>query len=252
MADLPGQVGVSFGGTGVKGGNALVGIVLAPSVLFLNHTGVVADVNGDDALCNTDGAHWYARSTSGHGSVSGTEDTLLSPTTWSVSHPYNSTWDQAAWLQNNSNLGNALEGGLYSGYFPYNGSWTNGLLGYYTINNGGAGANNGTFLPTNKNLGLGVQSGANGVFVYNNTDNALIVWFNSNYAVSTPAVNMSQGEVTQTSGTWMGNGSGYPNEAFWLASGSSSWQLWGQNTPCANSPYWDNKATNYSWTAGGY
>ncbi len=230
-----------------------VASLLVTGSLMLSTVTASADVDSWLQGCTQPTAHWYARAVSGYGNTTGTEDTLNTPSQWSVDQAASSTWDQAAWLNNDNNIQNALEGGLYSGYFGYDGSWTNSMRPYYTINQGESGQENSSVsIPENHNIALGVESGSGGVFVYDNTTSQSLSWFNTDYTVSLPAVNDAQGEVTATTNTWMGNGSGYPNEAFYLPQGSATWYLWGVNNTCANSPYWINRASAYSWTSGGY
>jgi hypothetical protein len=216
------------------------------SLFVLALSGIVR-ADSESWLGNCQFYNWYARSVSGHGTgVAGTMDQVSTPSTWSVDQSKNSTWDQAAWLVSDTNINQALEVGLYSGYFPYDGSWTNGMLPYYTYNNGATGGRYGSpdYIPSDVLASIGAEANAQGSFVWNYV-------FLTNYAVY-DAVNMAQGEVTQSTATYMGNGTGYANEGYWLPGGSSTWYPWGFETTCANSPYWIDAYNSNHWTAGGY
>jgi hypothetical protein len=161
------------------------------------------------------------------------------------------TWDEAAWATNDYNGQNGQEVGIYSGYFPNNGSWTNGMLTYTTIGNGAQGWR-GIGVPAN--TWVAVLAVGNGAEVY--WANAYRWVFSLSYGINGPVVNSAQGEVEDFSGnggaTWMGNGGGYWNEGMWSPDGGSHWYWWGFNNDCANSPYWASHYNNTTWAAGGY
>ena len=194
--------------------------------------------------CYTDGNHWYARATSGYGSnVQGTDVGTFTPTVWSTNSTVNGTWDQAAWANNDNIFNNALEVGFYSGFFPYDGTFTAGLQPYYTVDNGATGSEyTGLFVPGGTYVDSNAVSNSN-VFVYT-------YGFLLNYTVGSPVLNDSQGEVV--GGAWMGNGTGYPNLGWWKAVGVNGWNAWGYHSDCANSPYYIVAGGPQGWTSGGF
>jgi hypothetical protein len=186
---------------------------------------------------------YYARATSGFGTtVRGTQVITLTPTSWSVDSP-DSAWDEAAWLVKETNGNNALEVGFYSGWFPYDNSWTDGLVPFYTVNNGSPGF---------RLYGQYVPGGAWAYMEANHWAAARVggYEFNIRYSVGTPRLNLSQGEIINSDQTWMGGGAG---EAFWGFWGDGSyWYAWGHHNDCSNSPYWITSQGPYAWTNGGY
>ncbi|MGH7868013.1 MAG: hypothetical protein ACREP9_10400 [Candidatus Dormibacteraceae bacterium] len=203
------------------------------------------------STCQAAPGHWYAAAVSGYSNGdNGTAITTFTPTTWSVDHSVNSTWDNAAWLTNVNNLSNSVEGGIYSGYFGYNNSWTSGLLAYWTKNDGASGGNGTSFLPTNE---LATFYVSNGATIHAYVGGNLYGLFRLAYAVQAPEANFSQGEVTKTTNTWMGPGSGEQFTGYWSPDGKlADFYTWGFHNDCDNSPYWISSVNSDSWKDGGY
>jgi len=172
--------------------------------------------------CSHDFEHWYARATSGQGmTVEGTNAQTTTPLHWSVDSSSSSTWDEASWIvhENGNDISNSLEVGFFSGWWPYPPyGWTDGLVAYYTKNNGAtgvrpAGAN--AYVPANTNVHEAAVSstgdlmgpGVNWVWNY---------FFTPNYFVAKPIRNLHQGEVLGTSSTWMGGGVGEQFQGMWM------------------------------------
>jgi hypothetical protein len=181
-------------------------------------------------------------------SVSGTDIGVATPATWSVDSSVSGTWDQAAWLNNDNNFNNALEVGFYSGFFPYDGTWTSGLQPYETQAQGANGVEySGSYVPAATYIDENAKTSANSsVYQYG---------FVLNYAVggpTDPRLSDSQGEVVGGTSSWMGNGSGYASIGWWQASGSSTWNAWGYHDDCSNAPYSVTHTSAQGWTAGGY
>lgn len=152
--------------------------------------------------------------------------------------------DEASWLINNGQLSNSIEGGYFSGNWVYgSGGWFTGLLAYYTTSNGSSGTRGSTYLAANSPILMDVVSGGH-VTVGPTT-------FSFSYTV-TNGTNFGQGEVLESTNTWMGNGSGNGFTGYWSPNGSS-WYTWGSQTACANSPYWDILQSQPSdYRNGGY
>lgn len=98
------------------------------------HLAATFSHNVDLGICSTpDKWHWYAGTVSTGGTTTATKVNTTLPSSWSVDQNAGSspntgaTMDEAAWLGSNSSSSNALEGGYYSGFFPYDSTWTNGL-----------------------------------------------------------------------------------------------------------------------------
>lgn len=195
------------------------------------------------------GGHYYTVAQSGSDTTIGTGAQTTTWTHWSVANNGVNFSDEAVWISNQSNGNNALEGGFYSGSGS-NVPWTNGLLPYYTTNNGQNEYDDaGQYLPSNTSIWLNVTSAYNGsgAFVGVGSNNM----YPGNYSVSTPAQNFSQGEVYNNSGVWMGGGSGETFDAKWEDT-HRNFYSWGFNNDCADSPYFINNNSPSSWTSGGY
>ncbi len=194
------------------------------------------------ATCSTDGNHWYAQARSGC-CDNGTLQVTFLPSHWSVNHPADSTTDEGTWIIDNSNQNVAIESGYYSGYFPYDGSWTNGLSPYYTVNNGGSGQRSHSSLAAGSGIDIDAVSGGRADIGSTR--------FNLSYSVPN-GFNFGMGEVVSSTSTWMGGGSGESFSSYWSPNGGTNWYQWGYNNDCNNSPYWISQSSGDSWSNGGY
>jgi hypothetical protein len=195
------------------------------------------------ATCATDGNHWYAQARSGCCDTGTLQVTFL-PEHWSVYHPADSTTDEGTWILDNNNENIAIESGYYSGYFPYDRSWTNGLLPYYTLNNGASGHRCSTcYLSAGEGIDIDAVTGGR-ADIGSTT-------FNFSYSVPN-AFNFGMGEVVSSTATWMGGGSGETFDAYWSPNYGANWYLWGYNNDCNNSPYWISQSSGHEWSNGGY
>ncbi|HEX8940234.1 MAG TPA: hypothetical protein VF763_08715 [Candidatus Limnocylindrales bacterium] len=184
---------------------------------------------------------WWVDADSGY-PAAGTRLRTTTPTQWSVDRPSNSAFNQASWLWNANQANQAIEGGFFSGWFPYDNTWTNSLLPYYTLDNGGRGTRSSSALAGGSAINMDSVSGGH-VSVGPTT-----FWFT--YSVSN-GQNGGQGEVKKTTNTWLGNGSGNSFTAFWTNNGSN-WYAWGWHSDCNDSPYWISSGGANGWTNGGY
>jgi hypothetical protein len=211
------------------------------------------------SACASAANHWWDEETSGTGStVQGTLISTSTPAQWSVDSNSKSTWDEAAWIENPSNSSQALEVGFYSGWWPYpNFGWTNSLVSYMTEGGGTAGS------PAWNNL-YGVQWGPSQGATLWAEDNGTVatghfsgpttngwVSFQQNYAIAAPRENYAQAEVTNSTSTWMGGGSGETFNAYWEDT-SGAVHAWGSHSGCASSPYWDKNLGPNQYENGGY
>jgi hypothetical protein len=195
--------------------------------------------------CNSS-KNYHAIASSGYANtVVGTGAYTTTWTSWSVPAPSGFS-DAAVWIFDNSK--HYLEGGFYSGL----GStvpWTNGMLPYYTLNNG---ANEydgaGDYLTASAQTWLEVHDTPGTYATYVTVQSFTLQ--PGPYTMLTPRHNVAQGE-TDNSGAWMGGGSGEPFSALWQDT-SSTWHLWGFHNDCSDSPYWITSQGSYSWTLGGY
>jgi hypothetical protein len=202
--------------------------------------------------CQNDWQHFYAQALSGYPAV-GTRLHSNAPTQWSVRYDtgvfsHSATMDEASWVTNQFDVTNSIEGGYFSGRFPYDNTWTNSLLPYITFKDGTYGGNK-TYagIPGGTSINEDVVEGSSGyVNVY--TSN-----FPFNYSVAN-GTNVGQGEIydpTGSSASWMGNGSGNSFTGYWSNNGTN-WYNWGWNNDCANSPYWGNSTGASTFQNGGY
>ncbi len=198
------------------------------------------------AECPHDAAHWYAVAQSGWPAI-GTKVDTHTPSSWSVDRRALSTSDNASWLINAFNTQIALEGGYFSGFFPYDGTWTDGLRPYETTDNGLFGSKKTLYIPANTLIGMYTISGATvKIDVWGGPSH---IW---NFPYGVPnGLNYSQGEVTLSTKTWMNGGSGTQQAGFWSPDGANFY-VWGWHNDCANSPYWIQWNDGNHWTSGGY
>jgi hypothetical protein len=141
-----------------------------------------------------------------------------------------------------------VESGYFSGYWPYNTTyWTNGLVAYTTKGNGvynGYYGKHGGYLTAGQ--GIDIDALANGRA---DIGSYTLTW--SGYSVPN-GFNSAQGEVTASTNSWMGGGSGEQFSAYWSPNYGGNWYLWGYNTDCNNSPYWVSQSNGHTWSNGGY
>lgn len=194
------------------------------------------------------GCRWYATSQSGSGTNTGTAAITSTWSSWYAPSPSGFS-DEAVWSISTAD-GTALEGGFFTG-LGNNVSWTNGMMPYYTINNGQNEYDNGKVLPTNSQIMMEAQTAYNGnpasVYVGGWTLHP------GNYTVTAPRLNYMQGEVGNSSCAWMGGGTG---ETFFMYyqpvnDYPSTWINWGWMSTGVNSPYWRTVQANSEWTNGG-
>ena len=197
--------------------------------------------------------HYYATATSGTGTTTGTGATTTTWSNWWVPDqypPYYGFSDEAVWLVSSGTT--AIEAGFYSGYGA-NPSWTNGMLPYYTEDNG----NNehdggGNFLTSNKAIWMAEitanGSGTSGAVQVDNWTQSL-----GSYTVVSPRTNYAQGEVDYKD-IWMGGGSGESFTMYFQPKSGwpNSWAQWGSNSNTADSPFWYVHTSNSVWSNGGY
>lgn len=194
--------------------------------------------------------HWYAQAQSGCCAY-GTGIETTTPAHWSVNRASNSTTDEAAWLlaQNNNTIG--IEAGYYSGWFMYNNTWTNSLVSYETRDVGNCcGATGGSFGP-NSNVFMDAWAVA---YIGGNCgpEGADVGITQFRFCYDEPiGVNFAQGEVTESTATWMGGGSGESFTAYY-SNDHTHWYLWGFINSCVNSPYWIKVANGHTYSNGGY
>jgi len=197
--------------------------------------------------CANDSTHWYAQSSSGYSnSVVGTWINTTAPASWYVDQSANSTTDEAAWLIDYSSQTNAVEAGFYSGFWPYGGGFTSALVPYYTTDNGANGwRDTSNSIPAGASVAINIFDNGSGT-----TINSYHAAWHPSYSVSLPRWNYAQGEVTSSTNTWMGGGTGEQLRGYWTADGSN-WAGWGYHNDCNNSPYFVTSQGANTWTNGG-
>lgn len=151
-----------------------------------------------------------------------------------------------------NNPNNAVEAGYYSGYWPYpNFGWTTSLIPYYMPTDG-SGTNWNSPIPGSSSLDVQLISSGSGTYVnffYSGGGPSA----GNSYVVSSPRQNYAQGEVTASTKTWMGGGSGETMTMYWTNDTSgSTWYTWGSNSVCSNSPYWAKSLSGDKYSNGGY
>jgi len=231
---------VKLGRFRARGARVLLSLALASGTL-ISSTGIASA-----ATCATDGNHWYARATSGFPAV-GTRIDLRVPTVWSVDQSKNSTMDVAAWLYLQSDISRSIEGGFFSGYWPYGGGWFNGFYPYATLNNGANGYRGTTPVPTGNHINMDVTTGPGNIYTVK-----VGTWTkSSNYNFINVGVNMAQGEVVSSNKTWLLDGNGELLNGYWTDN-RTNWYPWGSFTTCNNSPYFISPMDNNTFLVGGY
>lgn len=192
--------------------------------------------------CLTSSVHWWAQSVSGY-PAAGNRLYTVTPLNWSVDYQSGSTMLEASILTDNFNYGNTIEGGYFSGLWPYSGLWYTGLLPYYALESGFAGnGHTSTWLPANTAIYMDVFNGGPARV------GGQAMSFS--YTIPNPQ-NWGQGEIKQSNATWMGNGSGNRFVAYWSPD-KVNWYPWGWHSDCADSPYWVTSGGANVYTNGGY
>ncbi len=85
--------------------------------------------------CTPQSAHWWAQAASGY-PAKGNRLFTGTPLNWSVDYQSDSIMLETSFLVDNGNILTTIEGGYFSGYWYYTGSWYNGLLPYYALDGG--------------------------------------------------------------------------------------------------------------------
>jgi hypothetical protein len=197
--------------------------------------------------------NWRVQSSSGSGStVTGASAAGLTPKNWSADYNSSSGSDEAVWVITQNSETSSLEVGYATGWIPYDGNqWTYGLRAYSTIKGGTIGHID----PTGHTFGpqeyITAQAFTNGAFAVFDDNYSWQTWW-TNYNVATPAYPMQQGEVTQSTNTWMGGGGGQRFYGDWTDNYGKNWYQWGYNDDCNDDPYWIQNHGPNSWANGGY
>jgi len=141
-----------------------------------------------------------------------------------------------------------MECGWFTGYWPYGGGVYSGFNEYMTTNNGTSGWR-GNQLIKSDIVSMRATNKYNCVWTGQATSGR---WdeINVGYSVAN-GLNFAQGEVTTSTTTWMGGGSGEPFTAYWTSNGDT-WNLWGYMSTCSNSPYWISNSSGSQYSNGGY
>jgi hypothetical protein len=173
---------------------------------------------------------------------------------WNIPHPDVETTDQAAWLIDYNNQNVAIEAGFNIGESP-NGGFESYMYPYYTRDNGNIETDFfSTKLPTDQAADMIVNYDTS-----NNTVNIDVAGHDLadslSYNIPTPRWNYAQAEVisnnTQNSDhiTMAGNDDAF--NGYYLPAGSNTWQYWGFNNECVDTPYWITYVSPADWNAGG-
>lgn len=234
-------------------------LITAIAAILSTGVGIAHSTMSVQAACSGGaGGHYYATVDSGTSDQVGTGATTTTWSSWSVANNGVNFSDVAVWLINPSNGSDAIEAGFYSGGGS-NVAWTNGMLPYWTLNNGvneydGAG----NYLASNKSIWMAEHTGNGaGVPALVQVDN----WVNSpgNYYVGNAQAqrhNYSQFETYNNNGIWMGGGSGQTMTMYWNANvnyPNGPWYQWGFIANDCNDPgYWHTVTNGHVWAAGGY
>jgi len=141
-----------------------------------------------------------------------------------------------------------MECGWFIGYWPYgNHGVFNSFTMYMTLNGGSGPGYLGNSIPGGSLMAMHATNKYNCVWTGNSIPYTQI---NVGYSVSS-GNNYAQGEVTNSTQTYMGGGGGEYFNAYWSPDGDT-WNLWGWIHICAQSPYWINSPNSYTYNNGGY
>jgi hypothetical protein len=205
------------------------------------------------ATCGAGAGHYYGAATSGTSNY-GTEAQIWTWNKWSVNKDNAQDFsDEGVWSIDDNNRNDALEVGFFSGYGAGNingaSGWTNGMVPYYTLNNGGKEYDEwGTFLPSDTYIWMFAQADGSNSFAYVNGQ----LNTSMNYTVNQPRLSYTQGEVYDNDNVWMGGGTGDSSTLYWLNSAGAA-NHWAYLTTCDNSPYWASSSNGtYFFANGGY
>jgi hypothetical protein len=136
-------------------------------------------------------------------------------------------------------MNNALEVGFFTGWGSGNlsggSNHTNGMIPYYTLNQGDNEYDYwGDFLPRNTEISMFAQAtnaGSDFAYVDGLIDTKI------NYPVSQPRWGFTQGEVNDNAATMGGGSGGDESTVMWIDS-AGAFHDWAYINTCANSPYW--------------
>jgi hypothetical protein len=245
-------------------------VMAAGTAVLVGVAGWLATWPGIDvtaqSVCPTDGYHYYGRATSGTGTTTGTLVVSNMPANYYA--PSGQTTDEAAWLYDPNTYGShqqysAIELGWFQGYWPYPGPGFGQNFGYpqgyVTYSNGSTGVLLTGALPASQPLAYRIEGADNTQYgadidIYNNNTGQVYYYQGiTSYYVTYPRTNMSQGEVVQTAGAWMGgnNGGGTTSWGYYEPQGTTTFNAWGSFSMCDNSPYWIISKSSNSWKNGG-
>ncbi len=183
--------------------------------------------------------NYYGQGASGTSNY-GTADQIRTWSSWNVPNEAGGDFsDEAVWSLDYNQQHNALEVGFFTGAGNGNliggSNQTNGMIPYFTLNNGDDEADFwGDFLPRNTLINMIAQ--ATGTTFYAYVDGRFLN-AGMNYIVNEPRWGFTQGEVAETDATMRGGSDGDESTVYWIDS-SGALHDWGFINTCADSPYW--------------
>lgn len=228
--------------------------------MLMTFAGSAPSTFASNPACNTSGdGHSYVAVTSGTSSSDiGTGAwTTTWPSGYSIHDDGLNFSDEGQWLVSTTD-DSGIEGGFYSGS-GNNVAWTDGLLPYYTTDQGGDNEYDdaGNFLSYSTRIWINVTEayGSSGSFVgVGSYDMYPDTQLGYALKVTNPVQNYSQGEVFDTTSydVLMGGHTGSPGEPF-----TESWEdtsrdfsAWGYYSACQDTGYGfsgDNEADRANW-----
>jgi hypothetical protein len=225
-------------------------IAVVVVAVAIQSVGLAAHPPAAAAACAPGGGNrWYATATSGSGTNTGTKAIFKSWHSWSVPAPTGFS-DEAVWTIH-VGTNNGLEGGFFTG-LGNNVAWTNGMMPYYTTDNGQNEfdyANHYLAADTTYTMAVQPAIGTNHAKV----NVGPFVLDAGNYTVATPRLNYMQGEVN-TDCAWMGGGTGEQFTLYYQPASMypNNWSEWGWMNTDADSPYWRQNIDANDWKNGGF
>lgn len=204
---------------------------------------------------------WWAQAVSGYPAQATLVNTAP-PISWSNDQNYQGLTNEAAWLVNKFDVNNSLEGGYFTGYWPYDGGFPDyyHYEAYFTTRNGNPG-----YLHGRDGAGLLTPGHPHALIVRNDgivtvKDYTTGVYHNfstAGYVVSA-GQNFSQGEVFDSLAissnyagtTWMNSGVPGNNLQGWWSNNPgnfSQYYLWGAYQTCSNAPYYISGDSVSNW-----
>lgn len=232
--------------------------------------GVMVPVGTENAwasipTCTSGDNHARLQAWSGAGTNWGTAVSTVAWSSYRVTNFQSDFTDEAAWSIDNNNASEALESGMNAGGGSNSGIWSSSIYAYYTLNDGN---NEYDFLNDTfgANQAVTMYAYMNSAQQWNAVVGSYTLLHDGSYTISTPRLNVAQGENGNESQTFVvgsksyhdsvaGGGSNFAGYYLPANTPPSSFNAWGNiyGTCTNDSPLYPkpNQTGSNTWRMGG-